>query len=211
MTRPRGYFITFEGMEGCGKSTQLLLLRDRLAAAGHDVYVTREPGGTPIGESIRAVLLNPESRGMAPITELLLYEAARAQIVAESIRPRIEAGTIVLCDRFSDSTTAYQGAGRGLSPDMLNSLHHLATEGLMPDLTFVLDVPVEVGLNRAARRCAADRIEQESFDFHERVRKAFLAIGQQETRRVLIMDGTGKVDEIADTIERATRDRLGLP
>ena len=208
--KPHGVFITFEGVEGGGKSTQLQCLRDRLTALGRDVYVTREPGGTPIGEAIRSVLLDPAHRAMAPITELLLYEAARAQIVAECIRPHIEAGDIVLCDRFADSTTAYQGAGRGLPADMLNHLHQLATEGLWPDLTFVLDVPATVGLARAARRCEADRIEQESLVFHERVRSAFLAIAQQEPRRVHIVDGTRNVEEIAEIIAQIVWDRLGL-
>ena len=207
----RGFFITFEGVEGGGKSTQLQCLRDRLTALGREVYVTREPGGTAIGEAIRSVLLNPEHCAMATITELFLYEAARAQIVAECIRPRIEAGAIVLCDRFADSTTAYQGAGRGLPADMLNQLHQLATEGLWPDLTFVLDVPATVGLARAARRCEADRIEQESLDFHERVRNAFLAIAQQEPHRVHIVDGTHDIKEIAESIEHIVRNRLGLP
>lgn len=206
----RGSFITFEGMEGCGKSTQLRHLRDRLIQRGLEVYVTREPGGTPIGEAIRAILLNPDNQAMGSITELLLYEAARAQIVAECIQPRMAAGAIVLCDRFFDSTTAYQGAGRGLPSEMLMALHQVATAGLYPDLTFVLDVPAEVGLSRAAHRCAADRIEQESRAFHERVRNAFLAIGQQEPLRVQVVDGTGREEDIADRIEGITRDRLGL-
>ena len=206
-----GFFITFEGVEGGGKSTQLQCLRDRLTALGREVYVTREPGGTAIGEAIRSVLLNPAHHAMATITELFLYEAARAQIVAECIRPQIEAGAIVLCDRFADSTTAYQGAGRGLPAIMLNQLHQLATGGLWPDLTFVLDVPPTVGLARAARRCEADRIEQESLAFHERVRNAFLEIAQQEPRRVYIVDGTPGVEEIAESIAHIVWDRLGLP
>ena len=204
----RGLFVSFEGVEGGGKSTQLELLRSALVARGHDVVVTREPGGTPIGEAIRRILLDPAHKGMAPIAELLLYEAARAQFVAEWIGPALARGAVVLCDRFADSTTAYQGGGRGLAPEALEHLHRLATDGLWPDLTFVLDVPATVGLARAVKRQAADRIEQESLAFHERVRAAFLALAERDARRVRVVDGARGVDEVAREIEEVVLERL---
>lgn len=191
-----GCFITFEGVEGCGKSTQITLLWEYLLEAGYDVIVTREPGGTPIAESIRGVLLNPDHEDMGATAELLLYAAARAQHVYEKIAPALAAGQIVLCDRFTDSTTAYQGAGRGLQADLLKTLNEIATGGVWPDCTLMLDVPVEIGLERARRRGRKDRIEQESVAFHERVRQGFLALAAGEPDRITIIPGEMSIEEV---------------
>lgn len=198
-----GCFITFEGVEGCGKSTQIALLRDFLAHAGHDVIVTREPGGTPIAEAIRHVLLDPANEAMNATAELLLYEAARAQHVHEKIIPALAAGQVVLCDRFADSTTAYQGAGRGQAPEILNGLHRMATGGVWPDLTLLLDVPVLTGLERARNRGRKDRIEQESVDFHQRVRDGFLALAAAEPDRIRVISGDATVAQVHHAICRA--------
>ncbi len=196
----KGLFITFEGIEGCGKSTQVHKLKEHLEARGHRVNLTREPGGTPIGEAIRAVLLAPASAAMADATELLLYQAARAQHVAERIRPALEQGVIVVCDRFADSTTAYQGAGRGLPSDEIERLQGLATANLAPDLTILLDLPVEEGLKRAMNTGEFDRIEREAVDFHRKVRQAFLRLAEKEPQRVRTIDGLLPVDEAAAQI-----------
>jgi dTMP kinase len=197
--RTRGLFITFEGGEGCGKSTQLGLLKEYLESKGHEVVATREPGGTPVAESIRALLLDPANEALSPVAELLLYEAARAQHTAERIVPALDAGNVVLSDRFYDSTTAYQGAGRGLSPEDLVRLHLIATNDLRPDLTIVIDIPADVGLARATRG-GSDRIERETIDFHERVRAGFIRIAQAEPERVKLVNGTGSVEEVAAAI-----------
>lgn len=191
-----GVFITFEGVEGSGKSTQIERLRQYLGSMGYAVVVTREPGGTPIAEAIREVLLDPANSGMCPAAELLLYEAARAQHVDELIRPALEASKVVLCDRFADSTTAYQGAGRGLTPEILSRLHEIATGGMRPDLTVVIDVPAEVGLARARHAGAVDRIEAESIAFHERVREGFLGLAKAEPERVKVVDGNRTIEEV---------------
>ena len=197
--RTRGLFITFEGGEGCGKSTQLSLLQDYLESKGYEVLATREPGGTPLAEAIRALLLDPANEALSPVAELLLYEAARAQHAAERIVPALEAGKIVLSDRFYDSTTAYQGTGRGLPRDDLVRLHAIATKGLQPDLTIVIDVPADLGLARATQD-GPDRIEREMIDFHERVRAGFIRIAQEEPERVKLVDGTNSVGEVAAAI-----------
>lgn len=195
-----GRFITFEGVEGCGKSTQIELLKTHLESKGHHVLVTREPGGVPIAEAIRAVLLDTGHTAMSPIAELLLYEAARAQIVEEIIRPALESGQVVLCDRFADSTTAYQGAGRGLSMDDIERLHRLVTRGVWPDLTFVLDLPVEQGLARVRNRGRADRMEQQALEFHQRVRQGYLDIAAREPGRVKVITGAQSIETIAAAI-----------
>lgn len=197
----KGVFITFEGVEGCGKTTQIEHLHDFLQRLGFTVEVTREPGGTPMAEAIRQVLLDPENSALAPVTELLLYEAARAQHVAERIRPALESGAIVLCDRFADSTTAYQGAGRALAQTDVDFLHGLATQGVWPDLTFLIDVPVDVGFQRISLRGTVDRMEREALSFHERVRSAFLELAYREPSRIKIVDGTQPTEIVAQEIQ----------
>lgn len=185
----KGRFITFEGIEGCGKSTQVERVKRYLETGGHRVEVMREPGGTVISEAIREILLDPANGMMSSTTELLLYEAARSQLVAERIGPALERGAIVLCDRFFDSTSAYQGGGRGFEDRLLEELHLLATGGLAPDLTIFIDVPVETGLSRATKDRPLDRIEQESGAFHESVRGAFLRLAADNPERIKTVDG----------------------
>jgi dTMP kinase len=197
-----GALITIEGIEGCGKTTQIARLKTYLEARGHRVEVTREPGGTPIAEAIRAILLDPANTALSPTTELLLYEAARAQHVDDRITPALKAGKVVLCDRFADSTTAYQGAARGLPTETVQALHAIATRGVWPRLTIVIDVPVEIGLKRAGRRSASDRIEQEPVEFHERVRAEFLRLAEREPARVKVVNGALAEEVVADAIAR---------
>ena len=206
----KGRFITFEGVEGCGKSTQLGRLQAWLEGQGHTVVVTREPGGTPIAESIRAILLDPENTAMGPVTELLLYEAARAQHVYEKIAPALEKGHIVLCDRFADSTTAYQGAGRGLSAEALRALHDTATDNLWPDLTLLIDLDVAIGLERARNRGRRDRLEREAVAFHERVRAGFLQLAESEPERIAVIDGDNTVDTVAERVIETVQRHLEL-
>ena len=204
----KGLFVTMEGVEGSGKSTQIALLKDYLQTKGRSVDVTREPGGTPIGEAVRTVLLDPANDAMDSMAELLLYEAARAQHVAQLIRPALDRGAIVICDRFSDSTTAYQGAGRGLSKEDMDRLHGLATRGLVPDLTILIDLPVAEGLSRAKRYRDGDRIELEPEEFHERVRQAFLRLAKDEPDRVKIVDGLLPMEKVAEEIRSHTEAML---
>lgn len=196
-------FITFEGIEGCGKTTQIRLLAECLRRGGLEVLVTREPGGCPIADAIRGILLHSGNSALVPRAELLLYAAARAQHVDEVIRPALSSGTLVLCDRFIDATVAYQGDGRGLDPSVIASLNTLATDGLLPDMTLLLDMPAEKGLRRARRRNASapeeDRFERESLDFHRRVRDGYLRLARQE-ERFMVIDATGTVEAVAGRI-----------
>lgn len=182
----RGLFITFEGGEGTGKSTHIRFLSEVLRKKGLEVVCLREPGGTTIGEGLRQVVLNCNNRNMANDCELLIYEAARAQIVQEAIRPALERGAVVLCDRFFDSTVAYQVYGRGLSADLVQACNHIACRGLKPDRTVLLVAPggAKQGLERATRRFGADRLEMEGLDFHQRVEQGFASILEQEPERV---------------------------
>jgi dTMP kinase len=186
----KGLLITFEGGEGAGKSSHIATVTTTLEARGHDVVVVREPGATLVGEAIRNILLSRENESMTPRAELLLYEAARAQIVDEVIAPALDSGCIVLADRFYDSTTAYQGYGRGLDKEMIDALNMTATGGLVPDLTIWLDVPVRDGLERASRKGAPDRLESEALAFHEAVHSGFAAIAKSEPQRVHRVDAT---------------------
>jgi dTMP kinase len=200
--KPRpGTFITFEGVEGSGKSTQLGLLAKRLELAGATVRSLREPGGTAVGEAIRRILLDPQHIGLDARAELLLYEASRAQLVADIIEPALDWGEIVLCDRFFDSTTAYQGYARGLPLEEIARLNAFATSGLEPDLTIVLDVDPAAVLARAvAASGSADRLELEDIAFHERVRDGFLAIARAEPERVVVVDGEGPAEVVAERV-----------
>ncbi len=197
-------FITFEGIEGCGKTTQLRRLADRL---GPLAVTTREPGGTPIGRAVRQVLLDPANRAMAAETELLLYFADRAQNVAEVIRPALAEGRIVLCDRHVESSLAYQGYGRGLPLAAIRQLAAQATGGLRPDTIVLIDVPVEVGLSRVGRRGAQDRLEREVVAFHERVRAGFAALLAEEPSRWLRLDGAAHEDVVFAALVRGLAER----
>lgn len=192
----KGKFITFEGIEGCGKTTQIKLLNDALQKRGMETVLTREPGGTNIGDKIRNILLDPENRELVALAELLLYEASRAQHVEEKIRPSLEAGKVILCDRFYDSSSAYQGAARKLKPSIVHKLNEIATNGLVPDLTIVLDISPEEGLARAKGRGKPDRLESEEIEFHRRVRAGFLKLAKDEPKRVVVVNGAAAVEEI---------------
>jgi dTMP kinase len=201
----KGIFITFEGPDGSGKTTQLRRVAQTLMKRGIPCTTTREPGGTPISDAIRSILLNPENRNMNAWTELLLYTASRAQLVAEVIRPALERGDVVLCDRYIDATIAYQGKGLGIDPETVRHLSEIATGKLWPDRTYLIDVPARLGLQRirSARRGAyngrLDRIESRQIMYHERVREAFLEIARRESR-CLVIDGTGPEDVVYERI-----------
>jgi dTMP kinase len=184
----RGRFITFEGVEGAGKSTQVVALKEWLTDQGVPVRVTREPGGSPIAERIRAVLLDRDNAGMAGDAELLLMFAARAEHLAKTIRPALEAGAWVLCDRFTDATFAYQGGGRGVPRERIAMLERLVQGHLRPDLTLLLDLPVTIGLARARGRSSPDRFEVETLAFFDAVRAEYLAIAGREPERVRVID-----------------------
>jgi dTMP kinase len=202
-----GFFITREGVEGSGKTTQTALVAESLRAAGHRVTVTREPGGTRAGEAIRAIFLDP-AVSLHAAAELLLVLADRAQHVREKLKPALAAGEIVLSDRYSDSTIAYQGYGRGLDLKLLDELNRLATDGTHPDLTIVLDLAVETGLERTRARVRGDvrgpdRFEGEQVEFHRRVREGFLTIARDQPGRVRTLDATAPVAEITGRIVEA--------
>lgn len=196
--------ITFEGIEGCGKSTQARLAARWLESRGTRARPEREPGGTPIGARLREILLDGASRAMDPVAELLLMAADRRQHVIETLNPALARGEIVLCDRFSDATLAYQGGGRGLDPAMVAAADRWATEGLRPDLTLVFDCPVATGIARAIKRdgAAGARFEGEPEAFHERVRQAYLEIARREPERVKVIDATGGPDEVFEEVRR---------
>lgn len=198
-------FITFEGTEGCGKSTQIELLANYFAEQQKFHILTREPGATSIGKQIRTILLSRESTGIVPLTELLLYAADRAQHCEQIIRPALQSNKIVLCDRFFDSTTAYQEGGRQLSKELVSEINQLATQGLKPDLTFLLDLPVELGIQRALKRAALtqdtqDRFEREQISFHERVQKKYHEIAKADPKRFVIIDASLSIQEIHQNI-----------
>lgn len=209
-----GFFITFEGIEGCGKSTQVRLAAERLSRAGHEVVVTREPGGCPIADAIRAILLDARNSAMVPMTELLLYAAARAQHIAEVVEPALVSGKIVLCDRFTDSTLTYQGFGRKLDRELIDRLNALAAGSIKPDMTLLFDCPVETGLARAMARINAnsaareERFEQESLLFHERIRDGFLSLAATEPSRFVVLDGSRSIGEIETMVTESILLRL---
>lgn len=205
----RGIFVTFEGGEGSGKTTQLKLLAARVRASGKEVIETHDPGGTAIGKEIRTLLLEPGSAPIAAATELLLYEASRAQLVRELIVPALRRGAVVLCDRFTDSTLAYQGCGRGLDLSLIRQVNRFATDGLIPSLTVLLDLDPEIGLTRCRRGARADtstglsteplcwdRIEAEPLDFHRRIREGYLTLARDNPDRMIVIDAGLGVTEI---------------
>jgi dTMP kinase len=199
-TYKQGFFITFEGIEGSGKSTQAKMLADALSASGLEVVLTHEPGGTVIGDCIRDILLSSEHTEMHPTTELLLYAAARSQHLVEKIFPALNRGAIVICDRFSDSTIAYQGFGRNIAKELIDSLDAIATGHFRPRLTFLCDLNVHEGLTRNRIANKSDRLEQESIAFHERVRNGFLFLAKQEPDRFRIIDASRHPQIIAAEI-----------
>jgi dTMP kinase len=196
-SRRRGFFLTLEGPEGSGKSTQARRLADRLGAAGYRCLVTREPGGTALGEQVRQILLHAPELAPVPAADALLFNAARAQLAAEVIEPALERGEIVICDRFGDSTLAYQGFGNGQPLEPLKSLARFAVGDLVPDMTALFDLPVEEGLHRKRRDDEMTRFEShEDVAFHRRVRDGFLALAAAEPDRFLVIDGHRTPDEI---------------
>jgi len=201
MNEMTGKFITVEGGEGAGKSTNLDLIRELLEAAGHKVLFTREPGGTPLGEEVRDLLLGHKHNGMASETELLLMFGARAEHLSRKIIPALNAGTWVLCDRFTDATYAYQGGGRGIDPERIQILEQWVQHDLRPDLTLVLDLPIEMGLERAGKRSAPDRFESEAHLFFQNVRKSYLDIAKNDPQRVKVIDAALPLVQVQSEIK----------
>lgn len=208
--------ISFEGGDGSGKTTQLELLEQHLAARGVSCFTTREPGGTPLGKMIRQVLLEVGKQPISSPTELFLYLADRAHHVQEVISPAFRSGKLVLCDRFTDSTLAYQGYGREVDLNLLRQLNDVASRGIRPDLTLLFDCPVEVGLSRTARRgvnrrpgdALEDRFEREQVEFHERVREGFLKLARAEPERFYILEASRPISEVHAEVKRVVDDRL---
>ena len=198
-------FITFEGIDGCGKSTQLRMLASELRLRGREVVLTREPGGTPLGTRVRQLVLDSEEQ-VDPLAELLLYAADRAQHVRTLVRPALDSGHVVLSDRYADATVAYQGAGRGFPAELVSELVVLATGGLMPGLTLIFDLPVDESQRRQARRTSkghkADRLDTEDAAFHTRVRDAYLRIAAAEPERVRVIDANGSVQDTQGAVMR---------
>ena len=206
----RGKFITIEGVEGVGKTTSIAFIEAYFNHFGQDILLTREPGGTPLAEKIRELLLDARQTSMADDTELLLMFAARAQHLKEKIIPALEAGQWVICDRFTDATYAYQGGGRGIDAARIASLVDWVQGGLRPDMTLLLDLPVDLGLKRAGERSEPDRFEQEKQAFFERVRASYLAMAEAEPKRYRIIDASGSIDEVQSRI-KTVLDKLTNP
>ncbi len=202
----RGRLIAFEGVEGAGKSTQVELLRQALEKAGHRVVTTREPGGTPVGEQVRSILLDPAS-ALEARTEALLFAAARAQLVEQVIRPALERGEVVLCDRYLDSSLAYQGAARGLGVEAVAAINRFATAGLVPDLVVLLRLDPAEGLARG--RGGRDRIERQDLEFHRRVARGFLDLAAADPGRFVVIDAAAPPDEVAAEVRGAVLRTLG--
>ena len=196
----KGRFISLEGIEGTGKSTQAKLLSDYLKEKGFEVVLTEEPGGTQIGLRIRELLLSVEHKGMTAVTELLLYNASRSQHIREIIVPAISSGAIVITDRFTDSTIAYQGFGRGIDLNLINSIDLIATERLRPDITILLDLDAEVGLKRNKGINKTDRLELEDLEFHQRVRNGYHNLAEKEPERIKLIDASAGIQEIHSRI-----------
>lgn len=204
----RGLFITFEGIDGCGKSTQAELLLQKLKSLGHEAILLREPGGTAIGERIRSILLDIGHSEMNAVTELLLYSAARAQITAECIVPALEKGTMVIMDRYYDSTTAYQGYARGIDLNRIDDLNTIASGCLVPDITFLIDCDPSVSSGRISS--SPDRLESEGLHFMRKVRDGFLQLSSKYQNRFVVIDGGKEIEKIAKQISETIKDMLNL-
>ncbi len=209
----KSMFITFEGIEGSGKSTQINLLAEKLRVLGHYVITTREPGGTEVGTAIRKILLDPDTGTLDSMTELLLFSAARRELVDKVIAPALEAGGIVICDRFADSTLAYQGYGRGMEHMTINKITETVCGEIWPNRTIILDLPVDEGLSRANHRMMDEgrgeaRFEDETIEFHTRVREGFLKISESDSERVKVIDATASQEIVHNKIFEALKDAL---
>jgi dTMP kinase len=218
--RGRGSFITFEGMDGCGKTTQMTLLAQKLREAGYGVLESYEPGGTPIGTQVRRILLDAANQELCPTAELLLYFACRAQNVEQSILPALSDGKIVLSDRFTDSTLAYQGVGRGLGKEVVLALDAIACRGLVPDLTVLIDIDLETSLSRAHSRnrelsgksaFAETRMDDQAVEFHRRVHDAYAELVAGEPHRFEVIDGRREIQVVFNDVWRAVAQRIGSP
>jgi dTMP kinase len=202
-------FITFEGLDGAGKSTQITRLAKRLEESGKRVVCTREPGGTALGDILREILLDPRQENLSPITEVMLYATSRAQLVHEVIRPALQQGCIVLCDRYVDASVAYQGAGLKIGPQVVYEVNRFATQGLVPDVTFLFDIPVETSRCRVENSSTSpDRIERRSHEYFNRVRHEFLRIANDEPGRVIVLDATKTPGELEEEIWRHVANRV---
>jgi dTMP kinase len=208
-----GFFLTVEGIEGCGKTTQLKRLARLLRDRGHKCVVTKEPGGTPIGDRVRAILLDPQAEGMDALSELFLLAASRRQHVVELVQPALEQGAVVLCDRYADASVVYQGYGRGLDLQQVLDINRWATGGIVPDITLVFDLPEAAGLERARARNATNnlmaesRLEGEDLAFHRRVREGYLAVAKEHPARFIVIDGVPSEDEVFAAVVRVLRER----
>jgi len=203
-----GFLLTLEGGEGGGKSTQIVRLREKLETAGYDVIVLREPGGTVISEQIRDVVLSAKNTGIAYTTEVLLFQAARAQIYREIVLPSLQAGKIVVMDRSRDSSVVYQGVVRGFGRELIDQLNDISTKNTLPDLTLLLDLPVEVGLQRRAESDKQDRLDMEGAEFHHKVRQAYLDLAQSEPKRWVTIDAAKSLEEVEQEIWKQVEPRL---
>ena len=204
----KGLFITLEGVEGAGKSSLMNYIGEILSEAGHNVVLTREPGGTKTGEQIRNILLDSNNIGLTDDTELLLMFAARAQHIQEIINPALAAGKTLICDRFTDASYAYQGGGRGLAHSRIQQLEEWVQHGLKPDLTLLFDLDVEIGLRRAGRRSEADRFEQEEISFFERIRACYLARAENETQRIKVVNAADSFENVKQQVQDILHDCL---
>lgn len=207
MTKNTGKFITLEGIEGAGKSTMLNFISEQLQQAGNEVVVTREPGGTRVGEKLREILLDNSNTRLSDDAELLIIFAARAQHLQQVIRPALNAGQYVLCDRFTDASYAYQGGGRNMSTERIRQLEDWVQQGLKPDLTILFDLDVATGLRRAGKRGDADRFEQEHVDFFERIRQCYIDRASAEPERFRVIDAASTVDNVKQQILEVLKDK----